>query len=147
MRNHLQRQNGSSPRARGTPGAELGGAAIHAVDGVASGVIGELGALFGLAKPATLSDNPADCNTWGTNCTAGAMLSRLATSTRSIFDGNTPAANHRFTDRRADTVRYAGLPPSDWSGTGAIGAVAGAVAAFKRDPASQDHVERPRIGA
>ena len=87
---------------------------------MASGVIGELGALFGLAKPATLSDNPADCNTWGTNCTAGAMLSRLATSTRSIFDGNTPAANHRFTDRRADTVRYAGLPPSDWSGTGVL---------------------------
>lgn len=35
------------------------------------------------------------------------------------------------------------LPPQYQLVAGAIGAVAGAVAAFKRDPASQDHVERP----
>lgn len=110
-------------------GAALGGAVVRAADGVASGVIGEIGALVGLAKPAALSDNPADCNTWGTNCTAGALLSKLTTSTRSIFNGGTPAANDRFIDQRADTVRYAGLPPSDWSGTGVLDSGCACIAA------------------
>lgn len=57
------------------------------------------------------------------------MLAKLATSTRSIFDGTTPAANDRFIDQRAAAVSAARLPPSDWSGTGALDPFCSCIAA------------------